>query len=244
MPLRADDDMIVHADPQFSAGIGNVSGEGDIRPAGLRVARRMIVDEDDGCAPQINRTANDFADMDHGLINRSFGHHFVSDQHVFGIKMKNAHPLNGEMRHIDPQIIQQGLPAGKDWLLNHLAPQHAKGGGLHDLKRGCGTVADPAAAHDCLGVRRQQPANAAKFVDQFLGEGLRILARDGEGEEIFNQLMIKQSVSAALDQALSQARAVAGTICGFPIHVRQAIRWSVPAQFGLIERAKASCVPL
>ncbi len=46
-------------------------------------------------------------------------------------------------------------------------------------------------------------------MEQFLGQRLGVDARDCEGEEIFDQLIIVEAARAALDQPLAQPRTVA-----------------------------------
>jgi hypothetical protein len=51
-------------------------------------------------------------------------------------------------------------------------------------------------------------------VDQLLGERLGVAAGEGEGEQIFDQLVVEQRVRPAFEQALPQPCAVAAAVEG------------------------------
>ena len=58
----------------------------------------------------------------------------------------------------------------------------------------------------------EQRAEAAEFAQQLLGQRLGVAARDGEREQIFDQLVIVQRVRPALEQALAQAGAMPAAV--------------------------------
>ena len=79
--------------------------------------------------------------------------------------------------------------------------------------------------------RRSVSASAAsngpmppKLGDQRLGQRLGVAARDGEGEQIFDQLMVEQRLGAAVEQALAQAGAVPWASSGSVGHRRATAR--------------------
>ena len=49
-----------------------------------------------------------------------------------------------------------------------------------------------------------------KLADQRLGHRLGVAAWNGQGEQIFDQLMVEQRLAAALEQALAEPGAMAG----------------------------------
>lgn len=57
-------------------------------------------------------------------------------------------------------------------------------------------------------IRGQHPANAPEFAHQRLGERLGVGTGNRDGEEIFDQLVIEQRLSATLEQPLAQPRPV------------------------------------
>jgi hypothetical protein len=52
-------------------------------------------------------------------------------------------------------------------------------------------------------------SDAAKLADQSLGDRLGVNPLDRQGEQILDQLMIEQSLAAALEQASAEAGAMA-----------------------------------
>ena len=50
------------------------------------------------------------------------------------------------------------------------------------------------------------------WCDQRLGQRLGVAARDGQSEQIFDQLMVEQRLRPAFEQALAKAGAVPGRI--------------------------------
>jgi hypothetical protein len=64
MPLRPDDDMVMHLDLEMFRSLDQVAGQVDVLPARRRIAARMVVDDDDRGGVEIERAAQHFADMD------------------------------------------------------------------------------------------------------------------------------------------------------------------------------------
>src|SRR3546814_971404 len=78
----ADDDMVVDGDPQLCRGLGDVAGDRDVLPARLRVAARVVVDEDERGGAEFERALHHLADIDGRLVDRPLAHQFVADQPV------------------------------------------------------------------------------------------------------------------------------------------------------------------
>ena len=78
---------------------------------------RMIAAEPRSIARRI-----DLADMDRGLVDRAFAHHLVADQHVAGVEVEHAEPLDRVMRHVGAQIVEQRLPVGEHRAVGDLRP--------------------------------------------------------------------------------------------------------------------------
>lgn len=90
MPLRADDDMVVDADAQPFAGLDDLAGDLDILLAGRRIARRMIVHQDQGCRSQFHGPLDNLARIYGRLVDRSVAHILVPDQHVAAVEVKTC----------------------------------------------------------------------------------------------------------------------------------------------------------
>ena len=120
------------------------------------------------------------------------------------------------MAHRRLKIIAERVPARQDRAALDLGFEQAKRGRLGDLERADGAFAKPFGAQG-LGRGIEQRADAAEARDKLLGQRLGVAARDGEGEQIFDQFMIEQGRIASSEQAFAKARAVtAGVGCFVP----------------------------
>ena len=113
------------------------------------------------------------------------------------------------MGHRCLQIISQRIPTGQDWSPLHPRFKQPQRRSLCDLERTDDAVAK-SLAPERVGVGRQQRADPAEVGNQLLRQWLGISPRDGEREEIFNQLMVEQRLPAPVEQALAEAGAVPG----------------------------------
>ena len=102
--------MIVHDDPQQPPGLGDAVGHLDIGAAGFGRAGGVIVDEDDCACAKVQRPADHLTRVDRGFIDRAFALNFVGNQAVAGIEKQHTDPLDGQVRHVDGQVIDQRLP--------------------------------------------------------------------------------------------------------------------------------------
>ena len=88
MPVQSDDDVVVHGDAQSLARLDDLAGDLDVLLAGLRVAAGMVVHQDQRCRAEVERALDHLPGVDCRLIDRTFGHVVVADQHVLGIHVK------------------------------------------------------------------------------------------------------------------------------------------------------------
>ena len=72
----------------------------------------MIVDHDHRRRAEVQRLLYHFAGVDCRLVERSFGEDFIGDQPVFGVKIEHPDAFMFEVRHVNRQVIDQGLPTG------------------------------------------------------------------------------------------------------------------------------------
>jgi len=75
-------------------------------------------------APRSRPPADHFARVDPGLVDRAVADVVVVDQHVLGVQVEHPDPLDGEMGHVDRQVVDQRLPRGQHRLLANLRPGH------------------------------------------------------------------------------------------------------------------------
>ncbi len=69
MAARADDDVVVDRDAQVPGGLDDVAGELDILAARLRIAARMVVDDDDRGGVIIQGAADNLANIDRRFVH-------------------------------------------------------------------------------------------------------------------------------------------------------------------------------
>lgn len=211
MAARADDYMVVNLDPKPPPRLDDVPGDRDVLFAGRRIAARMIMDEDQARRAEIERPADHLARIDGGLARRAFAHQLVADEHVACVEEQHAHALDRDMGEIDVQIVEQRLPAVDHRPRLHFRAQQAKCRSLDDLQRGDRAVADPGAS-DRLGIGGEQPAQPTKLVQQAFRDRFGIAARDGECEQIFDDLMVVQRIGADAEQPIPQPRPVPAAV--------------------------------
>ena len=104
-----DDDMVVDADFERAAGLGDAAGGVDVALARLRIAGRVVVGEDQGGGADLERAAHDLARIDRRLVDRALAHHLVAQQPVLRIEEEDAQPLGRQVRHVGEEIVDQRL---------------------------------------------------------------------------------------------------------------------------------------
>lgn len=101
--------MVVDADVERPAGLGDPPCGLDIAPAGGRVAGRVIVGEDQCRRSDLERPPHDLAGIDRGLAHRAVGVGLVMEQPVAAVQEQNPQPLGREQRHVERQIVDELL---------------------------------------------------------------------------------------------------------------------------------------
>jgi hypothetical protein len=106
------------------------------------------------------------------------------------------------------EVIAERVPARQNRLVFDPRFQQAQRRSPRDLQRGDGRIGQAfAPKRVCTG--RQQRPDAAEFVDQLLRQRLGVDARDGQRQQIFNQLVIVEALRPAVEQPLPQPGTVA-----------------------------------
>jgi hypothetical protein len=122
------------------------------------------------------------------------------------------------MRHVGVEIIEQRLPVGE---------HRAAATGLRSRRRAAASAILSAAIAVSLrpidageggGVRPEQPADPAELGQQLARQRLGVAAWNGERQQIFDQLMIKERLRPALEQPFAQAGAVARRVFPDRVH--------------------------
>src|SRR3546814_9799056 len=112
---------------------------------------------------------------------------FVSGWGIFFFKQKTAY----EMRISD----WSSDVCSSDLLVAKLAFQKAQAGSLDDLECRDPGIAEPIDAAERFRIGVDELRQRPEFAQQRLGERLGVAARNGECEQIFDQLVIGQSFS-------------------------------------------------
>ena len=99
--------MVVNLYLQGLGGENDFRRRFDIAAAGIGIARRMVVNEDQpGCA-DLQRPAHDLARIDRGFEDRSPADDLVADQPVAAVEEQHPELLALGMGLVEHQIIEQ-----------------------------------------------------------------------------------------------------------------------------------------
>ena len=145
------------------------------------------------------------------------------------LRNRIAHFLDPRVRHGGVEVIAERIPARQHRPAFDPRLEQAQRGRLRDLERGDRRIGQ-ALAPQRVGACRQQRADPAEIVEQPLGQRLGVDPRDGQREQIFDQLIIVETRRAGIEQPLAQARAVAARgvgfigIAGAPVHAAPSAR--------------------
>jgi hypothetical protein len=120
-------------------------------------------------------------------------------------RTRTSRPANAPLRRVGNPAERPSWTALASPPIAFQQPQRRR---LGDLQRGDHNFGQPFAL-ERLRIGGKQGAHTAKLGDQGLRLRLRIATRNGQREEIFDQLMIEQSLRPSLEQALAKAGAVA-----------------------------------
>jgi hypothetical protein len=67
--VAADDEMVVQHDPERGGGLLDVLGHGDVGCGRGRVARGVVVHQDQRCGAELERALDDLARVDWGVVD-------------------------------------------------------------------------------------------------------------------------------------------------------------------------------
>lgn len=184
----------------------------------------MVVHEDQRGGTQIQRAADHLAGVDRGLVNRTIANVLIMDQHVLRVEIKHPDPLYRQMRHVDMEIVDQRLPAAQHRCLTHHLPGKAAGGKGHDLERRRARLAHPGMQGQRARIGVQDTRQTAKTPQQSARQRFYIAARDRGHQQIFDHLMIGQSLGPAVQHPGAKPGAMAFCIIGRLVQFRLCFR--------------------
>ena len=182
-----------------------------IGAAGFGIPAGVVVDEDQRRRAHIEGLADDLAGMDGGFVDRPLAEKVVQDQPVPGVEIEPAHPFMRQMRHVDVEIVEQRLPATQHRAVLHRTARHAPRRqriGVQCRNAGIAHALDLAQR---LRIGGEHRGERPEVCDQCLGKRFRIALADGSEQQEFEQFVIGQRFSTAVEQPLAQALSMAGT---------------------------------
>ena len=94
LPARADDDMVVQGQPKHTTSLLDLLRHSDVRLRRLGIARRMIVDEDQGRSIEVQGAPDDFARIDRHMIDSADAKAFVGNEPVLAVQVQDMKPLD------------------------------------------------------------------------------------------------------------------------------------------------------
>jgi hypothetical protein len=152
----------------------------DVGPARARVARGVVVAEDQGGGVHLQRALDHLARIDGRVVHRAARLRLVGDQAVLAVEVEDAEHLRLLPRHGGGEVFDQPVPGVEDGALHHLRAGHAERGGLNELHRRDAVDAEAARVEQRLLRGGEHVGEAAEPVDQGLGEWFRISLRHRE----------------------------------------------------------------
>jgi len=204
----ADDDVVVHDRAHNPAGLLDLLGHSDVVGARRRVARGVVVDEDQRGRVQLESALGHLPGIDRNMVNRADSQILLLDQDVLLIEEQHPKLLDLAARQQDVAEVDELRPGADDWPIDDLAARQPTGGSRHqpELEVDLGVYAwDPLQ----LVLRgRDGLVEATELSDQSLRERLHIHPRDRVEEDHLHQFVVGQTGAVGFQKARSQPLAV------------------------------------
>jgi hypothetical protein len=86
VPAAADDDVIMHRDPERLGGVDDVLGDGDVGFRRRRVAGWVVVHQDQRRGAQLQRTLHHLAGVDRRMVDSAALLLLMRDQRVLAVE--------------------------------------------------------------------------------------------------------------------------------------------------------------
>ena len=153
MPLRTDDDVVMHNDVHPLSGFENVAGQIDVGTAWLRITTGMIVHKNDSGSTQVHGAVNHLPDVDIRRIDGPLTQNFVSDQRISRVHIENANAFEPKTRHVGAKVVDERLPTREYRLVSDARLCQAQGACLRNLECRGDRFAHAIDAHErvCAG---------------------------------------------------------------------------------------------
>ena len=110
------DDVVMQSQAEIPAPLLDLLGHAEIGLRRCRVARRVVMDQDQGAGVQHQRPLDHLARIDRHMVNRAGREKLIGDNAVLTVEVEHVEALD---RSADGEraIVQQRLPAADDRVL-------------------------------------------------------------------------------------------------------------------------------
>src|SRR5258708_18734419 len=205
MPVPADDDVVMHRDPERLCDLRDLPRHLDVGTRRRRVAGGMVVHQNDGGRGQFQCAFDHFARIDRRMIDCADLLDLVDDELVAFVEKQDAKLLPLGKRHRGAAIVEHRRPRRQHVTAFHLAAGEPKGGGLDHLEFRDGGIAEPVALGKTRPWRRDHVAERAESRDQRLRQRLDVPPGQRAKQHQFEKLIVGDRSAAGLAKTLAQA---------------------------------------
>lgn len=196
MIAAADDHMIVNHYAEVLTSLGDPGCNRNVGAAGLRIAARMVVHQDQGSRTDVETLSDDLARVDRPFVDRAVMHHHIGNEPILRVKIQHANTFVVQTGHVDSQIIEQSLPTGENGLIRYSAARHEPCCKTNALERRCARLTDTLYRLQGARVGIENRRKRSEPCDQCFRGRLGIsLAHAGEEQE-FEKFVVGQSIGA------------------------------------------------
>lgn len=209
MTMFADNQVIMDRDLERLADRDDLLGHVDVVGRRLRVARGVVMHEDDRASAKFERPSHDFPGIDGRVIDRADALHFVGEQAIFLVKKQDTKFFVVEKSHHCPAIIDHRGKTRKRQTFFDRRFRQACRRRLDDLQFDDRGLAKPIDFAQTLGPCRNGFGKGAKSRNKGFGEWLDVTAGHGAKEDELKQLIFAQGIGAALAESFAQPLPVA-----------------------------------
>src|ERR1700730_4669580 len=135
VPSAADDQVIVHGHAERLGGFDDIFGDGDVRLGRSRVARGVVVHQDQRRGLEFERPLDHFAGIDRCVIYRSALLLLMLDQYVLAVEEQDVKLLDLAMGDICRAVIDELVPGADHRTLLQFRPHQPECGLARRLER-------------------------------------------------------------------------------------------------------------
>ncbi len=122
----ADDDVIVQRQSEVLAPLLDLLRHAEIGLRRRRIARRVVVDQDQGAGVQHQRPLDHLARIDRDMVDRAGREKLIGDDAILAVEVEDMEALDGPS-DAESAVVHQRLPAADDRVLAEVAAEDVTG---------------------------------------------------------------------------------------------------------------------